>query len=209
MQRRRTRRRLTGWVRGTFLVLVAVLASTVRLPGAAAQEAPPAEDYARDGAFAGLGFSAFVSGFQDELLPLEFGDSLGFNARGGYRFAPWFAAEGVVEYANKFGADQPGATAEIEALTTTVNAKFILPLERLQPYLSVGTGLLRVSSVGTGFASEVGDLDLGLAGRIGGGLDFYLTPHWSVYVDNAWTMATKKTPGVYYYSLGLGGRYNF
>jgi len=166
--------------------------------------------YTLHGAYAGLGASWLVSGFQGEFKPQDFGNSWGFNGRGGYRFFPWFAAEALLEYGNEYDARAAGSSGQARTLSTTVAAKFILPLDRFQPYLTLGGGFLRAETENNGgFVRNIGSNDIGFAGRIGAGVDFYLTPHWSVFVDNGWTMATKDTADLYYYALGFGGRYNF
>ena len=167
------------------------------------------EDFARAGAFVGLGFNWEVPGFQGELRDQGYGNSWGFNARGGYRFYDWLAAEGIIEYADKFGPNAQGATGDdFSLLSTTVNGKFIVPLQRFQPYLSAGIGFLYADQ-GEGFVDSVKDRDFGFIGRLGGGVDLYLTRHWSIFVDNSWTMSTDNTEDLYFYSLGGGARYNF
>lgn len=167
------------------------------------------DDFNRAGAFVGLGFNWQVQGFQGDYIAQDYGNSWGFNARGGYRFYDWLAAEGIVEYADRFGPRAEFATADdLSILSTTVNGKFILPLERFQPYLEAGFGLLRVDD-GSGFINSRKDSDLGFAGRLGAGIDLYVTRHISVFVDNSWTMSTENTEDIYFYSLGGGARYNF
>lgn len=166
-------------------------------------------DFDRAGAFVGLGFNWQVPGFQGDLRNQDFGNSWGFNARGGYRFYDWLAAEAIIEYADEFGPNAANATADEEKLlSTTVNGKFIVPLERFQPYVEAGFGLLYAND-GVGFRSAIKDRDVGFAGRLGAGIDLYLTRHISIFVDNSWTMATDNTEDLYFYSLGGGARYNF
>jgi hypothetical protein len=204
---------------------VVTAALTMGAPGAAAQDeagvtrtttVEEAEwgdyhtgEFVRRGAFAGLGFNWQVPGFQGPFLHEDYGKSWGFNARGGYRFLDWFAAEAIVEYADKFGANRAGSRApSIRLLSSTVNAKFIVPVERFQPYLELGGGLL-YADTGNGFFNSISDQDFGFAGRIGAGVDFFLTREISLFVDNSWTMSTDNTEDLYFYSLGGGARYNF
>jgi opacity protein-like surface antigen len=202
-----------------WLAALAITAVALNAPVACAQDdderspysvAPgDPEDFARAGAFVGLGFNWQVPGFQGELRDQGYGNSWGFNARGGYRFYDWLAAEAIVEYADKFGPNALGASGDnLSLLSTTVNGKFIIPLERFQPYLSAGIGFLYADE-GEGFVDSVEDRDFGFVGRLGGGIDFYLTRHWSIFVDNSWTMSTDNTEDLYFYSLGGGARYNF
>lgn len=187
-------------------VAMAALALAVVGSRAAAEETSSPDEFTRRGAFVGLGFSYQVPGFQGDFRDLDFGDSWGFNARGGYRFFDWLAVEGVADYADDFGASDGDQSFKL--FSATGNAKLILPLGRFQPYLGAGIGLLWATAAGRSFF-ELDDVDVGFAGRVGGGLDLYVTPHVSLYVDNAWTMATPDAADLYYYSLGVGGRYNF
>lgn len=208
-------------VRGIFwclLVMIGVGAGAANTRVALAQDdanpdsvAPgdPA-DLARAGAFVGLGFNWQVPGFQGDFHDQDFGNSWGFNARGGYRFYDWLAAEAIIEYANDFAPNAQDAVADdVSLLSTTVNGKFIIPLERFQPYLEAGFGLLRADT-GDGFAGSINNKetgnDIGFIGRMGAGIDLYLTRRISVFVDNSWTMSTGDA---YFYSLGGGARYNF
>jgi hypothetical protein len=166
-------------------------------------------DFTRRGAFAGLGFNWQVPGFQGPFLEENYGKSWGFNARGGYRFFDWFAAEAIVEYADKFGPNRARSVApDISLLSSTVNAKFIVPVERFQPYLELGAGFL-YANTGSGFFNSISDEDFGFAGRLGAGIDLYLTRNVSLFVDNSWTMSTDNAEDLYFYSLGGGARYNF
>lgn len=166
-------------------------------------------DLARAGAFVGGGFDWQVPGFQGPFRNQDYGNSWGFNARGGYRFYDWLAAEAIVEYADRFGPNAPNATADdLSFVSTTVNGKFIVPVQRFQPYLEAGFGFLYAND-GEGFRNAVEDRDFGFAGRLGAGIDFYLTRHISIFVDNSWTMSTDNTEDLYFYSLGGGARYNF
>jgi len=196
--------------RAFFGLLAAVaLGGVVLGPGIASADGHEDDDFTRPGAFAGLGFKWQVEGFQGEYRDQDYGNSWGFDARGGYRFADWFAVEGIFEYADDFGANAPRARGDdLSMITTTGNAKFIVPIERFQPYLTLGMGFLYVNS-GEGFVDAVEDDNWGFAGRIGGGVDIYLTRHISLYVDNAWTMATEDAEDLYFYSLGGGAKYNF
>ena len=60
-----------------------------------------AQGYTGAGPYVGIGPAGGFSTFQDDLE--NFGNSLGFNARGGYRFNDYFAAEALYEYMDDFG----------------------------------------------------------------------------------------------------------
>jgi len=198
----------------SVLAALTIVAGTVGVDArvARAQDNVAADDdadFTHPGPFAGLGFNWQVQGFQGPFRGQDYGNSWGFNGRGGYRFLDWFAAEAIVEYADKFGPNAANAQSDnLSLLSSTVNAKFILPLERFQPYLEAGAGFLYAND-GRGFINSVQNRDFGFAGRLGAGIDLYLTKHVSLFVDNSWTMTTDNTQDLYFYSLGGGGRYNW
>jgi opacity protein-like surface antigen len=177
------------------------------------------DEYNRRGAFFGLGASYEVPAFQG-ILTGRGSDSWGFNAHGGYRFNDFLAAEGVYEYGSFGGSvrsPRTGARAAVDVQTNLAmgGGKLILPLGRLQPYLWGGVGFLN----GNGSAEiERGDGQVvaesstqgaGFAGRVAGGLDFYLTPHVALYSDASYVMPATGPTDLYYFSLGFGGRYVF
>lgn len=187
-------------------------------PGARADD-----DFNHAGAYVGLGASGLISGFQGALGRADFGNTAGFNVHGGYRLNEYLAFDGVYEYGNDFGRGHSRTIgnqvitrgASIQTNVFTVGPKLILPLEWFQPYLDGGIGFLNangdvtVEDVTTGATRSAGNSGTGFAGRFGGGVDLYLTPQWSVYLDNAYTIPTSGPSNVYYYSFGLGGRYSF
>ena len=181
------------------------------------------DEFNRPGAYVGLGASGFISGFQGLLGRADFGNTAGFNIRGGYRLNPFFAAEAVYEYGNSFGASRTGTVgrqeifgaSSIQTNGFSVGAKLILPLGRFQPYLGGGVGFvnangnLKIRDDNTGRSVRASDSGTGFAGRFGGGIDVFINEKWSVFADNAYTITATGPTDVYYYSFGVGGRYNF
>lgn len=181
------------------------------------------DEFNRPGAYVGLGASGLISTFQGVLGRLHYGNTAGFSVHGGYRLNEFVAFEGMYEYGNDFG--RSGRTlfdhqfvARNSSIQTNLFAgttKLILPLGRFQPYLDGGIGLLNVNGnvnvedERTGQTHNGGTSGTGLAGRFGGGLDVFLTENWSVFLDNAYTIPATGPVNVYYYSFGVGGRYNF
>jgi opacity protein-like surface antigen len=98
------------------------------------------------------------------------GDAVGITTRLGYRLRPWFAAEFQVEYVppmtttatieNKSIASTPGGQdatqiGVIETMTSThemttgmLNARVILPMGRIQPYMLGGAGFVYAQTTG-------------------------------------------------------------
>jgi opacity protein-like surface antigen len=156
-------------------------------------------------------------------------DSWGINARVGYRAASWFAVEAQYEYIDAFDVKAkvgapvslPNTTFfSIEGHAFTGNARLILPIWRVQPYLLFGAGYALYESDVKSFAKPLlgnGGKESGFAGRAGGGIDFYLTEH---IVANAEVTALVTTQDfgspdtgdiddLYYVSIGGGLRYQF
>ncbi len=160
------------------------------------------DDFNRPGAFAGLGGTYSVSTFQGPLKDV-FGNSLGFQARGGYRFDEIFAVEGIYEYNDNFGVK--GASGSFWTNNLTVNGKLILPLERFQPYLSGGVGFLNAEPHGSG------DGQWAFAGRFSGGTDVAFTENVALFLDAAYVIpAGGSTIGeLQYFSFGWGAKYLF
>jgi len=181
--------------------VVGALALALSVTSARAQEG---EDFNRQGGYAGLGGVYAVSAFQGELKDL-LGNSMGFQARGGYRLDEIFAVEGLYEYVNDFGAKQ--GSGGIWTNHASVNGKLILPLDRFQPYLSGGVGFLNANSTH-------GNSDGGLwafAGRFSAGTDLAITEHLALFLDAAYLVPAGGgvVSDLQYFSFGWGGKYLF
>jgi hypothetical protein len=177
------------------------------------------EDFNRQGPFFGLGASYEIPAFQGVLTGRGV-DTWGFNARGGYRFNEFLAAEGLYEYGRfSASASDPasGARASVDVQTNLVmgGGKLILPLERFQPYLWGGFGLLAgsgtVTVIGAGAtASDQPSVSGGgFAGRIAAGFDFHVTREIALFGETSYVMPATGPTNLYYVSAGFGGRYVF
>ncbi|MFI5314545.1 MAG: outer membrane beta-barrel protein [Myxococcota bacterium] len=146
-------------------------------------EAAPAPDlgFGRSGAYIGVGASRsinYLESYLDSqplLTNIQFGNSWGVNARVGYRVFSWLALEGEYEWLDDFTARLDSIEiARIGAQSATANFRLIAPLGRFQPYFLGGVGALIADSHGSlGFTVEHSTF----AGRVGLGIDVYLTPH--------------------------------
>jgi outer membrane protein W len=150
--------------------------------GAIAPNARGADDFGRKGAYFGIGASRAMNTFEDtfrDAIPfpeVTVSDTWGLNARGGYRFASWFATELEYEYLDRFGVRAGGVqVATLTTHTITDNAKFILPAGRFQPYLLVGLGVIIPDSNGKSSAIEMKGDQVAATGKLGLGMDFYAT----------------------------------
>lgn len=157
-------------------------------------------DFNREGAYAGLGGVYAVSAFQGPAKDV-FGDSLGFQARGGYRLDEIFAVEGLYEYVDDFGVKR--FDGGIWTNHASVNGKLILPLDRFQPYLSGGVGFLNANANGDGKWAFVG--------RFSAGTDLAITEHVALFLDAAYLVPSGGgvMSDLQYFSFGWGGKYLF
>lgn len=154
--------------------------------------------------------------------------SIGFHARAGYRFHSRAAAEIHFEYLDEFNVTardgqrpEPLANASIisvEAWTLTADLKAFLLTGRVQPYGVLGLGLMdsrtKPTSVGGVEGQEtpvVADAPEGQAfvGRMGVGLDMYLSPHFLVSVDATYVLPAGSLQDLQYLSFGWGFQYRF
>lgn len=159
------------------------------------------------------------------------GDSWGAEARVGYRFHPNLAAEGQLQYYDNFGVDVAGAPREatpavgpdrsprhefltLNGLALMGNVKGYPFTGRVQPYGIVGLGLLwihaqprrtRVDDLEKGF----GDHEVGFAGRIGVGIDGYLTQNLLLNVETSYLLPTGELSDFRMVPISLGVQYRF
>lgn len=169
---------------------------------------------------------------------VDIDDSGGLNARVGYRAASWFAAELEYEWIDRYdvsigGSLGPGGTPlsgklyDIEGHTFTLNTRWIVPFWRVQPYLLLGAGY-SLYDVGRGSVAPVleaqsskikieGGIQGAFAGRVGLGLDFYLTQSVVLQTEATALITAKnfKTPDegaiddLYYLAFSAGLQYRF
>jgi opacity protein-like surface antigen len=175
---------------------IAVIAALLLLAGAAS-----ADDYFRKGfylnASAAYGFSQMDTtilgaSFQVPPLPLQDKNSWGLNVRAGTQVYSWLAFELEYEWMKSLNIVQSnGATlASYEPDVVTVNAKFILPLWRVQPYLLVGGGVAIFDVVFPTPWDTLSVSDSGFAFRGGAGLDVFITKHIAVNVESTYLINT-------------------
>jgi opacity protein-like surface antigen len=172
---------------GLILIAGLFMASTSR----AIESAP---DYARRGWYVGLsagtGIPFLEDAIQDELgraIELNLGGA--FIARCGYRATPWLAIETLYEGVYSSDVEIRGAATAATRSTHSfvANLKLILPLRRVQPYLTIGPGAQYGVFNARGPFDNL-DLDQSrwdFMARIGVGVDTYVTENWLVNVELA------------------------
>ena len=173
--------------------------------------------YTGPGPYLGIGPAGGFAAFQGDLQ--DFGNSYGFNARGGYRFNDFLAAEALYEYMDDFGSpvtvnNRTAGHVDITTHNFSLLGKVILPTGTfLEPYLVGGVGFLNAdgsADVNTRNVRVSGaESDTEFAGRVGGGFDVWITQHIAAYVDTAYVMPTGDLSDLRYFSLGAGVKYSF
>lgn len=201
--------------RNVYAVILATALIAVSVGAAGASD-----EFNRPGPYVGIGPAGGLTNFDGALS--GFGNSLGFNFRGGYRFNNYFAVEGLYEYMDDFGnsatsADRRvNASASIQTSNFSLMSKVIFPtlgIPQLQPFVSGGIGLLN--------ANGSGRLNVGsetvkrtpstteFAGRVDGGVDYFLTRDVSTFFDVGYVIPTDELSNMNYLSLSAGVKYNF
>lgn len=175
------------------------------------------EGYTGPGPYVGIGPAGGFSTFQKGLS--GFGDSAGFNVRGGYRFTNYLAAEALYEYMDDFGnsvkvGSRPAGHVDISTNNFSLLGKLILPTGTLlEPYAVGGVGFLNANGNGDlkrlGARVEGADSDTEFAGRVGGGFDAWITENIAAYVDAAYVMPAGGLSAFRYVSLSGGVKYSF
>jgi len=170
---------------------------------AAVVETEEAVDYARTGPYLGLGGVYAVELFDDQGSART-SNSPGFHVKAGYRFHPHAAAELRYEYYAQFDLD-PG---QINAWSTTINLKGYLLTGRFQPYGLIGMGFMHGDGSAGNFAGAAHPSN-GFALRFGGGLETYITEHFFVSPEFAYTLPTGSANDLDMLVVSFGLGYKF
>lgn len=163
-----------------------VIAVLCLLPAVAAAQ----EGYDRPGWYLGAGgtyaFHWFPGDFDGDVgATTKTENTGGVNARAGYRFNSWAATELEYEWLDGFENKVVGSRVfDLGYHVITANGKLLYPAwGRFQPYglLGVGVEIIDVSRR-AGLGAGLDNNGVGFAGRVGAGLDVYITQHWLVNV---------------------------
>ncbi len=182
-----------------------------------------AQNYAREGTYAAIGWSFAVEDFEDEIedqaaalgISVDIDDSFGINGRVGYRMHYRFAVELEFERYDEleFDVDVAGlgkvADGEIEAWSLMANGKWILLPSRFQPYGLVGVGLLDADLSGRGAGISFSAHETVFAWQVGGGVDVYANENWVVNLEGAYVFPTSALEDLNFWTLGIGLQYRF
>jgi opacity protein-like surface antigen len=182
----------------TALLVVALAAGTARADD---------EGYGRSGVYVGVGASRMLNLIEDVLedepilSQIQFDDTWGVNGRVGYRVTSWFAVEAEYEWLDKLDVTLGPLHSSLGTQTATANFKLIGPFGRFQPYFLGGIGAVW-------FDLNRGLLPLtidshGLAGRVGLGMDFYVTRNLLLNVGAEGVLTDTKADLGPYHASGL------
>ena len=193
------------------------------------------EGYSRSGGYIGVGATWVTDLFEDEVadfasdlagtpVDVDIDETWGFHGVIGYRVAPIVALEAQYEYIDDFGIGASGSgvsgNVTLEGHALTGNLKLIVPTWRVQPYVLAGVGVVWYSAAGSvaGVGQALFEDDQAFAGRVGAGLDVYLSPHWLVNVGASAVLTTEKVSsnigaddldGLHYVGAGASLQYRF
>lgn len=143
-------------------------------------------EFTRPGVYVGVGASRMLNLIEDVLEDepildeIQFDDTWGVNTRVGYRVTSWFAVEAEYEWLDELDVSFGPLHGSLGTQTATANFRFIGPFGRFQPYFLGGLGAVWFDLDSPGIPLRVDDH--GVAGRIGVGMDFYLTRNFLLNV---------------------------
>ncbi len=208
-----------GFIAGHRLLLAACVTSMCMFASTA-----QSGDFNRAGVYVGVNgvyaHPLFEDSVQDINPTLGLDDTGGLNARLGLRLLSFIAIEAQYEWIDGFlvSSSTVGDVVTLGAHNLTGNLRLHIPVWRVDPYILGGIGATFWKA---DFASSFPASDengTGFAGRVGGGIDFYLTKHivLNAEVTAALTTRTFDVPStsqdldnLYYLSVSAGLVYRF
>lgn len=181
-------------------------------------------DYARPGWYAGINFFYAISDYDlttDDLdvvppqpagVDPEFKGAFGVDARAGYRAWERWAFEFDYQWQSGYDATHGGIEPDLEIDThlLSLNTKFFVLTDHIQPYGLVGASLLIFNTelVDSQF-EKPWDIDVGFAPRFAVGIDYYLTDRWVLNVEGSYIVPVGNLDGANMGSVGMGAQYRF
>lgn len=186
----------------TRFVWLAVLVVLLAAPGASWADD---DDYARSGAYFGVGGFLAIETFQNSTA----GDlGGGFDLHFGYRITDIFATE--LEFAYMDGFDyQPEPGTSVDAYTLMGVVKAHAPFGRIQPYGLLGVGYYR--AVFTRPPGTIGGSTdhVDAAMKVGIGVDYYITRNIAVAPKFDYNFLMNRKMSLDYMAVGVQATYRF
>jgi opacity protein-like surface antigen len=189
--------------------------------------------YAADrGMYVGIGGTIAVEYFNgndfDNVRPYGFDpnydNTWGINGKFGYKINPVVSVEAVIEYLSGFSASQTFPwdstsqavfDSDVDVFTIMAAAKLYAPLPGIvKPYFAVGLGLMNATFDQTvtapGYLPSSSSTDqTNPCGKLGLGVDIFITPTLSVNVEGAYTSGFGDLDTVRYFGLSAGMGFHF
>lgn len=144
-------------------------------------------------------------------VTVSFDNTFGLQVRGGMRINEYLFAEAMIEFLTPFeDSSTEDTTIEVSVIDAGVNLKAILAfLGRVEPYGLVGLGLLYADQQITFGDEESSGTDVGLAARLGFGVDVVLTPAVTVGGEAAYVTGFGDPDYVSFINFSFGMTYHF
>jgi outer membrane protein W len=135
---------------------------------------------------------------------------VGMDLRTGFRLDERVAIEAQVHIIPETDVEVDGIkkVMALETVTATLNAKYFVLTGRLQPFVTVGIGLINFD-IEEDVGSKASEFDSGPIGRFGGGVDYYLNRNVVVSADANYLHATGHADDMNHFTLSLGMQYRF
>jgi hypothetical protein len=165
------------------------------------------EDANRPGAYVGLAGTWGVEKFND-MNNVNTDDSIGFNARAGYRALSWLSAEVQGEWLAQFDIDFGGDHGNIEMHLLGGNLRLNLPTGLIQPYALFGGGWMH-ADLADAEEDPSGLNGDGAFARLGGGMEFYPWPFLALDFGIAYVLPTGDVDNLDFVSITWGALYRF
>ncbi len=210
--------------RGTWsTVFGLILAALLMVPGLA----PAAETGPYFGIGATFAKQDFDTGDLDrELsgtgLSADFGDTWGLNVKAGYKFNRYIAAELAFDYLPGFKWDvatRIGGTPVTGEMTVDVTAWTLavkispFDSQKVKPYFVIGGGIMNasadVSVAVPGAAASASDDETDLCGKVGLGVDYFVTDRVSLGLEGAYFAGFNDLDNIRFYTITAGVAYHF
>ncbi len=210
--------------RGTWSMVIGIIvAAFLMVPGLA----PAAES----GPYIGIGGTFakqdFDTGDLDKALAgsglsADFGDTWGLNVRAGYKFNRYIAAELAFDYlpgydwdvATRIGGTPVAGKVSVDVMAWTLSAKISpFDLQKVKPYFIVGVGIMNASADATvsipGASASSSDDETDLCGKIGLGVDYFVTDQVSLGLEGAYFAGFNDLDNIRFYTVTAGVAYHF
>lgn len=169
-------------------------------------EEESAQDFGREGLYIGGSGVYAIEAWRGNPEDNNVENTAGLNGYLGYRVNEFASLEIHIEWVNNFLNDNPG---QLGGVTSSVRTKVYATQSRLQPYATVGAGILATTINKSNNIEGINKAQSDWAFRFGGGIDFYLTENWALNAEATYLWTVGDVKQLDYSSIGLGILYRF